>query len=172
MLRSQIIGQNVKGHAHFKFLVQGAGRGGVLYSQNAPIWIKMVSNCSFWCSKSVVCYICWDILDSWGQSSAFKRLYCYKPKLTFDWIKLLQDDLVNIAKFFYDLLHQTEQFETIFNQLQAFWEFDPMYKKFEECAQQFIIQTSIVKQLEVGSLWNLEAWFLVPIIVTLYDSTG
>ena len=37
------------------------------------------------------------ILTLRGQSSAFTQLYCYRPTLTFDWLKLLQDYFVSIA---------------------------------------------------------------------------
>ena len=38
-------------------------------------------------------------------------------------------DRVNYS--FYDSLYQTEQFETIFKVIGAFWEFDPLYKDFK-----------------------------------------
>ena len=54
------------------------------------------------------------------------------PMLTFDRLKLLQDDLADIANYsFYESRYRTEQFETIFVEIKAIWEFDPCTRNFK-----------------------------------------
>ena len=82
----------------FKFLVQW---GQIL---------KMLRLCGKWSEivqfntashmKISLLYLrCWDILISRGQSLAFTQLYCFRPTLTFDWLKLLQYYLVRMSNY-------------------------------------------------------------------------
>ena len=53
--------------------------------------------------------------------------------MTFDLMKLLDVyiwDRENCS--FHDSLYKVEQFETIFIEIGAFWEFDPLFKDFEK----------------------------------------
>ena len=82
------LGQNVKVTRTFQISCTA--------SQNAPILLKMVSNCSVRYSKSYEDK--WDMLISRGKVQLSHSCNnCYRPKLTVDWLKLLQDYLVSIA---------------------------------------------------------------------------
>ena len=92
--------------------------------------------------RSFPCLKCRRIVVPWGQRSNMHWRVC----VTFDLMKLLDantSDKVYLSLF--DFLYKAEQFETIFIEIGACWDFDPLCKDFEKFFWSFTYFTLYLK---------------------------